>query len=217
MRFPNAYAGVRKLFIAEILDIVASVLLLVAVLFGATLIAAGQNGASDEVVMGAAAGTIIFMAPGLIITLVAGIFTLIGLWDGGKDEPTYLRRAFWVSIASLVASGISGSMTSASGQQTMGASLVELVAYILDLVVINFTVEGIGTLCRRIRRPDILEFGRKLMLWLTIALGCSLIATIAANWIGVAASIVSSALHVAVYVGYIIFLSRAKKALAQEA
>ena len=91
MRFPNAHKGVKKLFIAEIISIVAGLLGVV----GAVLAIVGLT---NEAVLASAGGLLIAMGFALILSF---ILTLIGLHQGGKDE-VQIRFAFFFIIAAIL-------------------------------------------------------------------------------------------------------------------
>ena len=158
--------------------------------------------------------TVVFLVPALIIGLIGEIMQLVGLWQGGKDEPTCLKKAFWVAIVMVVISAVSGSMTGANGEQTQVTNVLQIINELLSLIVINFVIEGVGRLCAQAGHSAVLDFGHRLMMWLTAALVCSIIATIASNWVGQTAAVIGLVLIIVVYIGYLVFLSRAKKALA---
>ena len=218
MQFPNAFNCAKKLFTAEILQLIAAVFVGCCVVLAMAAASANQAGAGEGIVAGAAIGMAGFLFVGLILGLIGQILMLVGLWQGGKDEPNYLKKAFWFTIVMIVLSCISGAMTGTDGQQSVAASFVELLSFIASLVVFNFIVEGLGQLGQRAGSPELLAFGHKIMGWLSAAVTCVLIVTIASNFINQTvagiAGIAALVLAVMVYIGYLVFLSRAKKALA---
>ena len=214
MQYPNLYSGVKKLFAAEILQIIGYVVLTLGLAFALTAVVADQQGAGEEIVGGALVGAVMFTLPAAIIILIGEIMLLVGLWQGGKDEPNYMKKAFWAAIIMVVLNAVVGAMTGSSGEQSMASNVISLISCILGLVVINFSVEGIGQAAASIGRGDLLQYGHKLMTLLTIALACALVTAIAVNWVGQVAAVVSLVLLIVVYFGYLVFLSRAKKVFA---
>ena len=97
----------KKMFIAEILQLIAAVLLLIsAVSLGAGVVSAfdGNEGAAT----GALATGGIFGALGIILPPIALILSLVGMWQASKDEPDRMRKAFWFAIAALVLGVLQG-------------------------------------------------------------------------------------------------------------
>ena len=216
MRYPNAYAGVKKVFTSEILTLIAACLVSIAVLLAASGVVAYDSGeASKDVVGVLALGAALFALPALIIEIVSEILMLVGLYQSSKDEPNYMKKAFWAAIAMLVLSLISGFVGGADGAQSMADTIFQLLNEFLALVIMNFTIEGIGLLGQNIGRNDLLERGRRLMMWLTIAIVLSIVAALASNWVGAIAGLIAIVLYLMVLIGYLMFLSRAKNALAQ--
>jgi len=101
MRFPNADKGIRKIYIAEIMGILAAVLAIVLV-FMAAANHIDTNMSGEEVTQaietskigGPAVVFSIFM---LLLMLASYILNLIGISNAAKDEDGF-KRALWVLL-----------------------------------------------------------------------------------------------------------------------
>ena len=94
MRFPKAYSGVKKIFIAMILTLVAAVL---GVTASVLLALPGASEANSGLAL-AAGGIGIGLA---VVTLVALVLEFVGLLQGGQDSHM-LKLGLWFVIISLV-------------------------------------------------------------------------------------------------------------------
>ena len=104
MRFPNAYRGVKKIWLAEMLMLLAAIVGIVIV------IVAAMNGSmvGEDIVINEGVKTPIAVL-GIVtavIALVAFILNLIGLINANNDDSAF-RIALLVTILGVVASAIS--------------------------------------------------------------------------------------------------------------
>ena len=104
MRFPNAYRGVKKIWLAEMLMLLAAIVGIVIV------IVAAMNGSmvGEDIVISEGVKTPIAIL-GIVtavIALVAFILNLIGLINANNDDSAF-RIALLVTILGVVASAIS--------------------------------------------------------------------------------------------------------------
>ena len=104
MRFPNAYRGVKKIWLAEMLMLLAAIVGIVIV------IVAAMNGSmvGEDIVINEGVKTPIAIL-GIVtavIALVAFILNLIGLINANNDDSAF-RIALLVTILGVVASAIS--------------------------------------------------------------------------------------------------------------
>ena len=104
MRFPNAYDGVKKIYTAEILSIVAGVLgILTAIMgvFAAAALTTGTGGGMlAGLVTGAGAGVLGFIM--LILMIVAFIMNILGVSSASKDEEMFSQAMMWIIIGIVV-------------------------------------------------------------------------------------------------------------------
>lgn len=217
MTFPNAYLGVKKLYIGQILELIAVILMTIAaVLALATIYAQGEASVDEIVVGGFAIGTVTAMLPAVILALIGEILTLVGLWQGGKDEPQYLKKAFWVAIIALIVSfavSAYSSITGATEQSFIMSASSSLYSF-FELLIVIFTILGVCELDKKIGRPTLVKRGNRVIIWITVVLALSIIASIASNWFGQAAAVVGLVLAIIAYFSYLNFLRRSKNSLA---
>ena len=104
MRFPNAFRGVKKIWLAELLMLLAAVVGIIMVIVMAT------NGTmvGEDIIINESVKTPIAIL-GIVtavIALVAFILNLVGLINANNDDPAF-RIALLVTILGIVASAIS--------------------------------------------------------------------------------------------------------------
>ena len=104
MRFPNAFRGIKKIWLAELLMLLAAVVGIIMVIVMAT------NGTmvGEDIIINESVKTPIAIL-GIVtavIALVAFILNLVGLINANNDDPAF-RIALLVTILGIVASAIS--------------------------------------------------------------------------------------------------------------
>lgn len=167
MKFQNAYKGIGKIYLAEVLELIGAILLGIGV-------AAGFFGMRTEeqveaaVTSSLALGAFLAFLPGIILPIVSLILSILGLSEASKDEPTQLRTAFISCIGALAFSAIAGVSESVGGAPNLMSSLFELLATLASLFVTIFTIGGISKLMTRIGRNDLVSRGNQI-LWLLVA------------------------------------------------
>lgn len=218
MRFPNAASGVKKLFTAEILSLISTLAMIIAVCL-AVVAAAGSN--AQNVTSGTIAagmGTIILMAAAAVLALIAGILALIGLINASKDEIAF-KTALIATIISLVAAGIMGIFSRYSVVQ----SICQCIQNIMSVVVTVFVIQGIINLAGRLKEREIASKGKTLMTILIVIFALAFVASLISAIFGGAlastiAGIIALVALVLDLIGYIIYLTllaKAKKMLAK--
>ena len=104
MRFPNAYRGVKKIWLAELLMLLAAIVGIIMVI----VMAANGTMVGEDIVINEGVKTPIAIL-GIItavIALVAFILNLVGLINANNDDSAF-RIALLVTILGVVASAIS--------------------------------------------------------------------------------------------------------------
>ena len=128
MRFPAAYKGVKKIFIAELFIILASLMLIVSAVL-AKLPAASEEGSPLPLVVLTLAGV------AGIIAIVCFIIQMIGYHQGGKDEP-YFRVAFYLVILAIVTNVLSTSFNSSISGKSLYVSIYSMTGDLISLFAI---------------------------------------------------------------------------------
>ena len=204
MRFPNAYAGVKKIFSSEILSLISSILLAVV----AAVAAAGETGDLSSGKDGTIAIIAVAGLIALVVGLIALIFQLIGLNRASIDEPAF-KTAFFFAIAMLIVTIIGGYISTKNEN-----SIVSDLPNLLNIFVFIFTVSGISNLARRMGREDMASFGIKILILQIILTVLSFVLQVFKKGpIADVLSVIALLLTVIVYVIYLIYLARAKKML----
>lgn len=218
MRFPNAASGVKKLFTAEILSLISTLAMIIAVCL-AVVAAAGSN--AQNVTSGTIAagmGTIILMAAAAVLAIIAGILALIGLINASKDEIAF-KTALIATIISLVAAVIMGIFSRYSVVQ----SICQCIQNIMSVVVTVFVIQGIINLAGRLKEREVAAKGKTLMTILIVIFALAFVASLISAIFGGAlastiAGIIALVALVLDLIGYIIYLTllaKAKKMLAK--
>ncbi len=218
MRFPNAANGVKKLFTAEILSLISTVAMIIAICL-AVVAAAGSN--AQNVTSGTVAagmGTIILVAAAAVLVIIAGILALIGLIQASKDEVAF-KTALIATIISLVAAVIMGIFSRYSVVQ----SICQCITNIMSVVVTVFVIQGIINLAGRLKEREIAAKGKTLMTILIVIFALAFVASLISAIFGGAlastiAGIIALVALVLDLIGYIIYLTllaKAKKMLAK--
>ena len=104
MRFPNAYRGVKKIWLAEMLMLLAAIVGIIMVI----VMAANGTMVGEDIVINEGVKTpiAVFGIVTAVIALVAFILNLIGLINANNDDSAF-RIALLVTILGVVASAIS--------------------------------------------------------------------------------------------------------------
>ena len=98
MKFPNAENGVKKLFTAEILQIIAAVALAAAAVMGLVTLANAAN-ENAGATLGFGAGTLVFSIGGAVVSLIAFILTIVGLVKASKDDDGFKTALAFIILA----------------------------------------------------------------------------------------------------------------------
>ncbi len=223
MKFPNAFSGSKKLFVAEILALITAVLVIIGALvaFGSIKKLAAGEGDVGTLLGG---GALILI--GGIVGILAIIFQFIGVTACSKDEPKF-KMALTALIVELVASTIS-SFTNGTVKY-----IFEAIQIIASVAAIYFVITGFITLANKLGRSDVASFG-KITLYVSIGvLALSAILTIITGILTPSdltaataeqlskyktanvLSLVSSILSIAQIAIYLLFIKKSKDMLAE--
>lgn len=213
--FPNAAKGVKKIFAAEIIEIIAAVLSIIAIIIGLAGVAAGAGGSEEGALVGVgSAGVIILIS--LILLIVAFILSLVGIVNASKDEPAF-KIALYGVIASIVISLVRSIFSSAA---TL-VSICDILLKVAQIAVTVFIIQGIINLATKLNNEKVAGKGKTLLYIIVCVYVLSALTTIVSAIFGagsVAANIlgiVSEVLEIVQGVVFIILLAQAKKMLAQ--
>lgn len=220
MRFPNGFKGVSKVFAAEILGLVANVV--VAVIAGVGLASlAADNGEAGLVGLGIAGILGIITS---IILVIALILRLVGLSQAGKDEPAF-RSAFIVSIFVLILVVVTGILSSLLGDSSIIDEVVEIVQQVCNIVVIFLVIGGVQNFAVRLSNDKMLNRGSSVAWLIAIPYILAAIASIlvlifknneAMATVAAIIALVAGILSIIGSIAYVVYLGQAKKMLKEE-
>ena len=146
MRFPNAFSGVKKIWLAEILMLLAAVIGIILV-----FVIAGNSILVDNVIVfnEGAAGTpvAILGIASAVIALVAFILNLVGLIIARKDDSGF-RIALLVTVLGVIASAVSAIWSTNAGL----VKWMDTLTTIFSMFASYYVLTGIANLADQI--PD---------------------------------------------------------------
>jgi len=145
MRFPNAFSGVKKIWLAEVLMLLAAVLsIVIIVVVAANATMNGEEVVVSETVAGVVGAITIVTA---LIALVAFVLNLIGLINAQKDEASF-KSALIFTLLGIVASVVS-SVWSANSRLVKS---MDVVTTLCSLFASYYVLTGIANLAEQF--PD---------------------------------------------------------------
>ena len=209
MRFPNAYKGVRKIYLAQILAVIAAIPSLAITVIPQVSAANPENPAF----LGAA----VLVAAAVLLLVIGGILNIVGVNRAAKDEP-----AFRNALIALVVGGIARIVRYAFSTNQLVSDIFNYVSMATQILSSYYICTGVINLGDRLADADVSARGKKvrtllLVLWLVSAAlnrlavlfrGSASMLTVLA-----AVAIVSSLVSIVAYFLYLGFLGRAKKML----
>lgn len=175
MKFPNAYTGVKKLFVAELMAIVAALVMF----FSAILAAVGAT--NDALLV--TAGTLVLISS--IALIIAYIVQLVGLHQAGKDE-AQIRTAFIFMIVGLilgVVSAILSNFTSTYGLNLV-VGLIDAGKTGVEVCAAYYTLLGIATLASRVNNEKMAKEGRTLSIFVIVFFALQIVLNLYPKFIG---------------------------------
>ncbi len=216
MLFPNAHNGVKKIYTAEVLSLIGSILLVVAAIFGVAAASFADADTGAGAVAGTAAGFLVLGLAGSVLSVIAFILNLVGIISAMKDEATF-KTALIFTIVGIAAAVLSGAFSSNSTV----SDFLQIIINLSELFVALYVVQGIMNLATKLKDSNMAERGNKVRWWLVITFCIPTViklvsAIVALNEAGAVAnmlSLVSSVLMVVAYFIYLSYLGRAKKML----
>lgn len=217
MKFENAYKGVKKLFVVQIIEIAAALLALIGAIIATINVTSDAN---------LTAGGIIITVSSIAL-IVGFVFTLIGLIQAGRDD-SHFKTGLWVILISIVleivATILRGIPDVAPVVITI-ANILDALATASSIVVLVLTLFGISSLASQLGNEEMAERGSSLVNWVIILLAASVILSlvptfflVVPNPIGIMFSffaIVASVIELFVYIGILIYYIHAIEMLGK--
>ena len=220
MTFPNGYKGVKKLFTAEILALISSVLLVaagIAVLVALAGALTAEGGAASVGLI----GTSVFSIIAGILVIIAYILKLVGLKQAGKDSYRF-HMAFTIAICTLNLAIISGILNAIFGANSVIDDIVQLIQRIANIVVIFMVIMGIQDFADQLHNDKMANRGNTVTWIIAIPYILSAIAGIIPGFFGANGTtgtisgvmlLISGILGIIGSIMYLVYLGQAKKML----
>lgn len=217
MTFPNAAKGIKKIFSAEIIALIATVFT-GAVTVGAVIFATKL--ANDD---SAAAGVtaIILLACGIVaavLAVIAAVLKFVGVFQASRDETSF-KSVIYLTLLNLGVAVLAACFSGLPFFNNLSGIVTDIVEFVVSLLIIL----GIGKLALQLSQLEILQkcgTQFRLILWIGIL---SLIMRFfsiflpgqAAYVIILILSVLSIVLSVTQYILYLSLLVKAKKMLGE--
>lgn len=218
MRFPNAAKGVKRIFTAQILQLIGSVCAVIGGLIfisgGATALLTKGSNAGAAAALGQMGIALVFFIGYGVLALIAFIMQLVGIINAKNDEDSF-KSALVCLIIGIIVPVIGGFFVRSAPVVT---SLCASVGNLMTLFVTIFIISGIIKLADQLNRGDVSTKGSNILKIIIVIAGLSLILSIVSSFmltntaIAVTALILLAVAMVLSVVQYIMFLTLLAKA-----
>lgn len=217
MKFQNAATGVKRIFTAEILKLIAAIVTVVGIVMTIVTVAAA-NANSQGGTIAAGVGTVLLIAAASVLALIGGIMALVGIINASKDEGAF-KTALILIIISLIAAVVAGIFY----QNATVQSICQIVQNLMSIFVTVFVIRGITNLAVKIGNDEVAKQGKSLLTIIVVFYALSLIANILvlvfggmfASVLGGVLAVVALVLNIIAYIVYLSLLSKGKNMLAE--
>ena len=155
MHFPSAKKGVKKLYLAQLFELICGILTAVAVV--ASLVTMGfeqaQNLPADAVSVGTAVAGVAAIAGviAMVLALAAFVLEIVGVVQGMKEEDSF-KTALIFLLVGIVASTIASSF---SESNEMIADLCKAVNSVCSLLVTVYVATAIRKIAEQLNKPKL--------------------------------------------------------------
>ena len=216
MKYPNAARGIKKIYIAEILCILGSVMAIgIAIMVGANRIDTGIDGQAAAQALQSAGIAVPFTILGVMMMLLmvlSYILNLSGIVNASKDDEGF-KLALWTLLASIVF-GIAAALLESSNAKV--ANWLKVPSTLLEMVVMIYVLEGINNMAKGLGNKEVADMSAQCRTWLISALILSAVAEalVALGTAGTAlhttSGVVAALLQIVAYVVYLRVLNKAR-------
>lgn len=214
MTFQNGYHGVKKVFTAQILKIISSILMLAG---SAILLAAASAEMADSMLF----VSLVLLIAGFVVSLIAYIINIVGLHQSGKDD-YYMQTAFYFAIFALIINAVSIIFSALNVGGGVADNISTTFTYLCDIVIILHVVRGIGSFAEQLGDEKIISLGNKLFILIAIMITLGAITSLLPVFFGTSDSalkvegvfaLVSSLAMLVAYIVYLVYLGKGVKML----
>ena len=214
--FKNAYEGVKKIYKAEILALIGSILLLIGSIISAFGLRNGENTSSGE---GLLVGGGLLVIAAAVLMIIAAIMNIIGVSRALKDE-----SAFKNALIALLCGIAANILVSAFSNNPTISNIGKAIVNVTEILASYYICTGIINLADHLGDSDVSARGTKIRsilmgIWVAAAVLNALATLFGTNEtmqvvIGIIA-IVTGIISIVAYFLYIGLLGRAKEMLAK--
>ncbi len=162
MRFPNACKGLKKIFFAELISLIALVPYAVSLVL-VQFLPEEINKNNAEMLPAEVVVTILSILS-LVMMTVAYVLNVIGYVTASKDNESF-KKAMLLTVAGMVLTVVSGIMENANGNPIL-TNTFDSMENILDLLITLMTISGIVTLSVTYGDLRMVESGKALFKFL---------------------------------------------------
>ena len=162
MRFPNACKGLKKIFFAELISLIALVPYAVSLVLIQFL--PEEIDKNNAEMLPAEVVVTILSILSLVMMPVAYVLNVIGYVTASKDNESF-KKAMLLTIAGMVLTVVSGIMENANGNPIL-TNTFDSMENILDLLITLMTISGIVTLSVTYGDLRMVESGKALFKFL---------------------------------------------------
>ena len=221
MKFPNAAKGVRKIFNAEIISLIAAVVGGVGLIL--SLIGASSGtGESVGTTLLAVSGALLIVSG--IALLVAGIINIVGFIQAAKDEEG-IKRAVLCTVFSALFTFVAAFFENQTGFLGGLGTVLSSISTVLNMLVALFMIGGLMNLSAKCNRPDMVKRGHDILTTIIVSyiitFALSLLIRFGAYTSSIGAGVInwlsglSALFEVFIYILELFYLAKAKKMLAE--
>ena len=164
MEFPYAAKGVSKIFNAEIISLIAAFIGGIGMVLSFIAVSGNvDNGTSDTLII--ATGACVLVA-GIIIA-VAGIMSIVGYFQAGKDEVSF-KKAILCVIFSIVFTVAASFFANQTGFFGWLYTILTVAGNVCNMLATIFLILGLMALSVKCSRPDMVKHGKDILTTLVI-------------------------------------------------
>ena len=213
MKYPNAFKGVKKLYTAQILSLIATVALLIAAFAALFMVGAAE---AEEVGIGAASLGVaaLFGLAAAVLAIIALVMKIVGLNAGAKDEPLF-KTALSFAVAGIVVNALNAVLTSEIIQR-----IASTFAPVAEVLLIYYVVSAIRSLADKLGDSDMVQRAKGVITIVYVTFCVGILAQVLGQFVltGKVADvveIVGYVLEIVEFVVYLSYLAKAKKMLSK--
>ena len=138
MQFPNALEGVKKIYKAEILELIAGIVALVAALL-MIIGAVGAKAESAGTALGGILGGGVLLIAVAVLSIISFIMGIVGVKKAMPDEENF-KNAFYVLIVGIIASVVLGCAKAGGILSDAGETVSSICSFLAQYFIITAIV-----------------------------------------------------------------------------